>query len=141
MTDNTQKKDLGPKRHSIKNKEEMPKIGEEFQGSKEECQSFLERILDKISSRFVKKYLPPLENVLEETQFFIPVEFYECKNKQMRPRRLLCLSQVRRPHLTPLRKRRSPGRYPPSRFPDCCPRPRRRPDRGLPPAAMPHLPR
>ena len=72
---------IASNKKSIKNKEEMPKIGEEFQGSKEECQSFLERILDKISSRFVKKYLPPLENVLEETQFFIPVEFYECKNK------------------------------------------------------------
>ena len=72
---------IASNKKSIKNKEEMPKIGEEFQASKEECQSFLERILDKISSRFVKKYLPPLENVLEETQFFIPVEFYECKNK------------------------------------------------------------
>ena len=55
--------------------------GDEVQATKEECQAFLQRILDKISSRFVKKYLPPLENVLEETQFFIPVEFYECKNK------------------------------------------------------------
>lgn len=70
---------------SIKNspqvKEDLQKVGEEVQATKEECQAFLQRILDKISSRFVKKYLPPLENVLEETQFFIPVEFYECKNK------------------------------------------------------------
>ena len=70
---------------SIKNspqgKEDLLKGGEEVQATKEECQAFLQRILDKISSRFVKKYLPPLENVLEETQFFIPVEFYECKNK------------------------------------------------------------
>ena len=62
-------------------KDEMPKSKNDYQATKEETQSFLQRILDKISSRFVKKYLPPLENVLEETQFFIPVEFYECKNK------------------------------------------------------------
>ena len=62
-------------------KDQMPVFADEFKASKEETQALLERILDKIASRFVKKYLPPLENVLEETQFFIPVEFYECKNK------------------------------------------------------------
>ena len=62
-------------------KDEMPKFLDDYQATKEETQALLERILDKIASRFVKKYLPPLENVLEETQFFIPVEFYECKNK------------------------------------------------------------
>ena len=62
-------------------KEEIPKFLDDYQATKEEAQALLERILDKIASRFVKKYLPPLENVLEETQFFIPVEFYECKNK------------------------------------------------------------
>ena len=62
-------------------KEENLKRKNDYQATKEETQSFLQSILDKISSRFVKKYLPPLENVLEETQFFITVEFYECKNK------------------------------------------------------------
>ena len=62
-------------------KDQMPVFADDFKASKEETQALLERILDKIASRFVKKYLPPLENVLEETQFFIPVEFYECKNK------------------------------------------------------------
>jgi len=62
-------------------KDQIPAFSDDFQASKEETQALLERILDKIASRFVKKYLPPLENVLEETQFFIPVEFYECKNK------------------------------------------------------------
>ena len=68
-------------KNQAQSKEEMPKFLDDFQASKEETQALLERILDKIASRFVKKYLPPLENVLEETQFFIPVEFYECKNK------------------------------------------------------------
>ena len=62
-------------------KDEIPKFVDDYQATKEETQALLERILDKIASRFVKKYLPPLENVLEETQYFIPVEFYECKNK------------------------------------------------------------
>ena len=64
-------------------KEDLAKMKDdpEYQATKEETQALLQRILDKISSRFVKRYLPPLENVLEETQFFIPVEFYECKNK------------------------------------------------------------
>ena len=61
-------------------KDQMPNI-DEYLATKEETQALLERILEKIASRFVRKYLPPLENVLEETQFFIPVEFYECKNK------------------------------------------------------------
>jgi len=62
-------------------KDDPSKFAEEYQATKEETQALLEKILDKIASRFVKKYLPPMENVLEETQFFIPVEFYECKNK------------------------------------------------------------
>ena len=62
-------------------KDDPTKFAEEYQATKEETQALLEKILDKIASRFVKKYLPPMENVLEETQFFIPVEFYECKNK------------------------------------------------------------
>ena len=66
---------------STKAKDEIPVFEDEYQATKEEVQSLLERILDKISSRFVKKYLPPMENVLEDTQFYIPVEFYECKNK------------------------------------------------------------
>ena len=61
-------------------KDQMPNM-DEYLATKEETQALLERILEKIASRFVRKYLPPLENVLEETQFFIPVEFYECKNK------------------------------------------------------------
>lgn len=68
---------------SIKNspqvKEDLQKVGEEVQATKEECQAFLQRILDKISSRFVKKYLPPLENVLEETQFLFPLNFMNAK--------------------------------------------------------------
>ena len=62
-------------------KDDIHKLKEDYQATKEETQSFFQLILDKISSRFVKRYLPPLENVLEETQFFIPVEFYERKNK------------------------------------------------------------
>ena len=66
-------------------KDEIPVFEDEIQATKEEVQSLLERILEKISSRFVKKYLPPMENILEDTQFFIPVEFYECKNKRPIP--------------------------------------------------------
>ena len=87
MTENadaTQKATQSPPKN-IQNpaqaKDQIPVFADEFKASKEETQALLERILDKIASRFVKKYLPPLENVLEETQFFIPVEFYECKNK------------------------------------------------------------
>ena len=66
-------------------KDEIPVFEDEIKATKEEVQSLLERILEKISSRFVKKYLPPMENILEDTQFFIPVEFYECKNKRPIP--------------------------------------------------------
>ena len=66
-------------------KDEIPVFEDEIIATKEEVQSLLERILEKISSRFVKKYLPPMENILEDTQFFIPVEFYECKNKRPIP--------------------------------------------------------
>ena len=62
-------------------KDEIPVFDDEYKASKEEVQLILEKILDKISSRFVKKFLPPLENILEEKELFIPVEFYECKNK------------------------------------------------------------
>ena len=87
MTENaesTQKATQSPPKNQqnpAQAKDQMPVFADEFKASKEETQALLERILDKIASRFVKKYLPPLENVLEETQFFIPVEFYECKNK------------------------------------------------------------
>ena len=87
MTDNQESATKPPqspstnKANPAQAKDEIPKFAEDFYASKEETQALLERILDKIASRFVKKYLPPLENVLEETQFFIPVEFYECKNK------------------------------------------------------------
>ena len=82
MSDNIQHQDKNsPSKNLGQIKEDIPKFKEDYQASKEETQAFLQRILDKISSRFVKRYLPPLENVLEETQFFIPVEFYECKNK------------------------------------------------------------
>ena len=84
MTENADSASKVPQsssKNQAQSKEEMPKFLDDFQASKEETQALLERILDKIASRFVKKYLPPLENVLEETQFFIPVEFYECKNK------------------------------------------------------------
>ena len=80
----SQKVPLSPSKNPqnpSQSKDEMPKFLDDYQATKEETQSLLEKILDKIASRFVKKYLPPLENVLEETQFFIPVEFYECKNK------------------------------------------------------------
>ena len=77
MSNSTSKNQANP----AQGKDEMPKFADDYQATKEETQALLERILDKIASRFVKKYLPPLENVLEETQFFIPVEFYECKNK------------------------------------------------------------
>ena len=82
MSDNTQKQERpSPSKNAGLQKDEIPKFKEDYQATKEETQAFLQRILDKISSRFVKKYLPHLDNVLEETQFFIPVEFYECKNK------------------------------------------------------------
>ena len=84
MSENPQsqeKTSTSPTKNLGQVKEEIPKFKDDYQATKEETQSFLQRILDKISSRFVKRYLPPLENVLEETQFFIPVEFYECKNK------------------------------------------------------------
>ena len=77
MSNSTAKNQANP----AQGKDEIPKFADDYQATKEETQALLERILDKIASRFVKKYLPPLENVLEETQFFIPVEFYECKNK------------------------------------------------------------
>jgi len=56
-------------------------VNEEYEASKEECISFLQSILDKISSRFTKKYLKPTENNNEPKFFFIPVEFFERKNK------------------------------------------------------------
>ena len=78
-------------------KDEIPKFDDDYQATKEETQALLERILDKIASRFVKKYLPPLENVLEETQYFIPVEFYECKNKLPVPEhKVVVIFKVRR---------------------------------------------
>ncbi len=49
--------------------------------SYEECLEFLSNILDELTSRFTKKYLPPIENALLENYYFIPVEFFERKNK------------------------------------------------------------
>ena len=56
-------------------------VKEEYQAPYEETKEFLSKILDMISSRFTKKYLPPIENSLQENYFFIPVEFFERKNK------------------------------------------------------------
>ena len=56
-------------------------VKEEYQATLEETQKYLSQILDKISSRFTKKYLPPIENSLQENYYFIPVEFFERKNK------------------------------------------------------------
>ena len=56
-------------------------VNEEYQATKEECINFLQSILDKISNRFTKKYLNPTENNNEPKFFFIPVEFFERKNK------------------------------------------------------------
>ena len=47
----------------------------------EDCLEFISNILDQLTSRFTKKYLPPIENALLENYFFIPVEFFERKNK------------------------------------------------------------
>ena len=47
----------------------------------EDCLEFLSNIIDQLTSRFTKKYLPPIENALLENYFFIPVEFFERKNK------------------------------------------------------------
>ncbi len=47
----------------------------------EDCLEYLSNILDQLTSRFTKKYLPPIENALLENYFFIPVEFFERKNK------------------------------------------------------------
>ena len=56
-------------------------VKEEYQAPYEETKEFLSKILDMISSRFTKKYLSPIENSLQENYFFIPVEFFERKNK------------------------------------------------------------
>ena len=61
------------------------KLKEEYQASLEEVQDLLKRILDRIAARFTKKYLPPQENAYEETQFYLPVEFFERKSKQPVP--------------------------------------------------------
>ena len=57
-------------------KDEIPKFVDDYQATKEETQALLERILDKIASRFVKKYLPPLENVLATNAKIN----YQCQN-------------------------------------------------------------
>ena len=56
-------------------------VKEEKLLSYEECLEFLSNILDELTSRFTKKYLPPIENALLENYYFIPVEFFERKNK------------------------------------------------------------
>ena len=68
-------------KNSENKSENVVNVNEEFQASKEECISFLQSILDKISNRFTKKYLNPTENNNEPKFFFIPVEFFERKNK------------------------------------------------------------
>ena len=68
-------------KNSENKSENVVNINEEFQASKEECISFLQSILDKISNRFTKKYLTPSENNNEPKFYFIPVEFFERKNK------------------------------------------------------------
>ena len=50
-------------------------VKEEKLLSYEECLEFLSNILDELTSRFTKKYLPPIENALLENYYFIPVEF------------------------------------------------------------------
>ena len=49
-------------KNSENKSENVVNVNEEFQASKEECISFLQSILDKISNRFTKKYLTPSEN-------------------------------------------------------------------------------
>ena len=67
---------------NVENKSEnVVNVNEEYQATKEECINFLQSILDKISNRFTKKYLNPTENNNEPKFFFIPVEFFERKNK------------------------------------------------------------
>ena len=67
---------------NVENKSEnVVNVNEEYQVTKEECINFLQSILDKISNRFTKKYLNPTENNNEPKFFFIPVEFFERKNK------------------------------------------------------------
>ena len=56
-------------------------VKEEYQAPYEETKELISKILDMISSRFTKKYLSPIENSLQENYFFIPVEFFERKNK------------------------------------------------------------
>ena len=51
----------------------------------EECLEFLSNILDQLTSRFTKKYCSPIENALLENYYFIPVEFFERKNKSPVP--------------------------------------------------------
>ena len=68
-----------PQNQSRPDSSDKPK--QPYQATFEETQSFLESILSQISSRFTKKYLPPIENALQESYFFIPVEFFERKNK------------------------------------------------------------
>ena len=68
-------------KNSENKSENVVNVNEEFQASKEECISFLQSILDKISNRFTKKYLTPSENNNEPKFYFIPVEFFERKNK------------------------------------------------------------
>ena len=80
MADN-QDNNTAASRNPNQSEEKTIRVKEDYQATLQEVSNFLQRILDKIASRFVKTYLPPLENSNEETQYFIPVEFYERKNK------------------------------------------------------------
>ena len=44
-----------------------------YQATFEETQSFLESILSQISSRFTKKYLPPIETLFKKVTFSFPL--------------------------------------------------------------------
>lgn len=50
-------------------------------GTHDQCKLLLQRILDKISSRFTKTYLPCLDANSDSDYFTFPVEFYERKSK------------------------------------------------------------
>ncbi|MCQ2816596.1 MAG: hypothetical protein MJ252_04935 [archaeon] len=62
-------------------KQELLKLQEEKIATYEEARDYLSQILDKISSRFTKKYHPNEENTMDPDSILIPVEFFERRNK------------------------------------------------------------
>lgn len=58
----------------------------------EEALSYLSKILDKISSRFTKKYLPAVESFNDLKCYLIPVEFFERRNKLPVPESVIVLN-------------------------------------------------